>query len=62
MVTVEVRIDAHGSGNAFGQLQVRQDFRIEAESFTELAAILGQFHELAQQVKADQAAELNAGD
>lgn len=51
-VTVEVRIDARGGPAGFGNMTIREDFRLPVAGFTELAAILGQFHDLAQKVKA----------
>jgi hypothetical protein len=55
-VTVEIRIDAYGAAAAQGNMTLREDFPMGPASFTELAAIMGQFHDLAETLKAAQAA------
>lgn len=52
-VTVEVRLDMRSSPAGFGSMQIREDFRLPVAGFTELAGILGKFHELAERVKAE---------
>lgn len=52
-VTVEVRIDSIGGPYGGGNLQIREDFQLPVSGFTELASILGRFHELAEKVKGE---------
>lgn len=52
-VQIEVRMDMRNTPAGYGSLTVREDFRLPVAGFTELAGILGRFHELARQVRSE---------
>lgn len=60
-VTVEIRLDMMSSAAGFGNLAIREDFRLPVAGFTELAGILERFHALAQAVKDDNVTDTDCG-
>lgn len=52
-IKVEIQKLTDGSYTS-DRLHTTEEFRIDAASFAELAAILGQFHDLADRVRANQ--------
>jgi len=56
-VRVEVRIDMMNSAVGYGNMQIREDFQMPVANFTELAGILGRFHELAEKIKQERVDE-----
>lgn len=52
---VDIQIEGMNGEYSFAgeRLSVREEFEIPAGSFTEVAGVLGQFHELARKVKAE---------
>jgi len=54
-----VQVDEHGAWTGqMGNLQVSEDIQFKAGSFLEIAHLLGQFHELSQQIKSNARTEL----
>ena len=55
-VRIDVRIEANGPDEGYGSLQLGETFDLGAlESFAEIAAVLGAFHDVAERVKGDRA-------
>lgn len=53
LITVEIeKVDEHGAFRG-ERLSTREHLVIPLDSFTEIAATLGRFHELAQQIKTE---------
>jgi len=48
-----MQVDEHGQymGQLGGNLQVSEDIDFEAANFLEIAAVLGRFHEVSQEIK-----------
>ena len=56
-VSISIRIDTYGSQNAstaMRNLALSEEFNLGVADFSELAAILGQFHQLATKIKIEQ--------
>lgn len=52
--TVEIqKHDEHGYPSHGDRLTTTEEFHVDLSSFTEIAAVLGQFHALAETVKAE---------
>lgn len=56
-VTLEVRQLEDGRWTGREGLQVREQVELPALGFLEIAALLGQFHELAERIKAQHAGD-----
>ena len=52
-VTVDINISQYWYNNRQGGMQLRENFRIPAANFSELAKILGEFHDLARRIESE---------